>query len=299
MSDIQDKIFEVAPAKVNLYLHIQGRRPDGMHLLDSLIVFADQGDMISVSPSKDVLIDRCGPMADGLPPIKEDLVYYATNLLSEVARARVGAKISLKKNLPIAGGIGGGSADAAATIRALLKLWKIRLTPSELLTISQKLGTDTAVCLRSRPTRVTGIGENLAETSAMAPLFAVLVNPGCILPTKNVFASFCYNSKIITAESLIPLSWAADPDLLISQLRVQRNDLTDAALSLCPIINDVLNVLHSQPDCLLQRMSGSGATCFGLFSSINQAKTAAEKIKNENNCWWVKAVVLNTNKASI
>ena len=299
LSESQDKIVEVAPAKVNLYLHIRGRRPDGMHLIDSLIVFADQGDIISVSPSKDILIDRCGPMADGLPPIQEDLVYYATNLLAETVQARVGAKISIKKNLPIASGIGGGSADAAATIRALLKLWKIRLTSSELLQISHKIGADAAVCLQSRPTRVTGIGEKLIETNTMAPLFAVLVNPRCILTTKNVFSSFCHNSKIKTSVSEVPLNWAKDPYILISQLKTQRNDLTEAAISLCPVISNVLNKLQNQPDCLLQRMSGSGATCFGLFPNINLAKAAAEKIKYENDCWWVKAVALNTNKASI
>lgn len=299
MSESQDRIFEVAPAKINLYLHIQGRRSDGMHLVDSLIVFADQGDIINVSPSKDILIDRCGPMADGLPPIQDDLVYHATKLLAKIARVRVGAKIGVKKNLPIASGIGGGSADAAATIRALLKLWKITLTPSELLIITQKLGADTAVCLRSRPTRVTGIGEKLAETNSMAPLFAVLVNPGCILTTKTVFASFLSNGTIKNVESLIPLNWSRDPYLLISQLRMQRNDLTEAAITLFPIINDVLNNLHSQPNCLLQRMSGSGATCFGLFPSLHEAKSAAESIKHENDCWWVKAVALNTNVASI
>jgi 4-diphosphocytidyl-2-C-methyl-D-erythritol kinase len=285
---------EAAPAKINLYLHIAGRRPDGLHLIDSLVVFAELGDVVSVAPGNDISLSRSGPMADDLPPLEDDLVYRAARLLAERCGVADGAAIHVEKNLPIASGIGGGSADAAATIRALARLWGLDLAPDQLASLASDLGADVAVCLESRPLRVRGIGEQLSLPGALAPLHAVLINPRLAVATAEVFAAFAAAPPTPDPGPDMPETWSGDPHRFVVQLAAQRNDLTGAALSLCPAIGDVLAQLGAQPECLLPRLCGSGATCFGLFATPAAAQGAAAALRRDNPNWWVAATALDT-----
>jgi 4-diphosphocytidyl-2-C-methyl-D-erythritol kinase len=293
-NDTRGDIREAAPAKINLYLHATGRRSDGLHLLDSLVVFAALGDVVTVTPGPEISLTRSGPLAGALPPVEDDLVYRAARLLAERAGVVAGAAIHVEKNLPIAGGIGGGSADAAAAIRALARLWEID-PPAELLaSLAEDLGADLTVCLVSQPALVSGIGEILSSPGPLPPLHAVLVNPRVAVPTAEVFAAFAAGPPALPAEPNPIEAWSSDPAAFVGQLARQRNDLTDAALSLCPIIGDVLAGLGAQPECRLARMSGSGATCFGLFATLAAAQAAADAIGRDKPDWWVAATGLET-----
>ncbi len=284
---------ELAPAKINLFLHIVGRRADGMHLLDSLVVFAKLGDIVTVRPGKSLSLTRDGPMADDLPPVEEDLVFRAANLLAELAPEPAGAAIHVEKNLPVAAGIGGGTADAAAAIRALVRLWCLDLPADRLTGFVEELGADFPVCLESQPSRVGGIGEQISSPGQLAPLHAVLINPRVAISTAEVFAGVAAISSGQAAESAVGEKWAAEPRELALQLAACRNDLADAAISLCPAIGDVLTALTGRPDCLLSRMSGSGTTCFGLFATSAEAEAAAVTLQHENPDWWIVATPLD------
>lgn len=294
MSSGADVLREAAPAKINLFLHIVGRRPDDMHLIDSLVVFAELGDIVTVSPGNDISLTRSGPMAGDLPPVEDDLVFRAAILLAEAAGVTAGADIDVQKNLPVASGIGGGSADAAAAIRALTQLWRVDLPPDRLSSLAQNLGADVAVCLESQPSLVGGIGEQLSPPGALAPLHAVLVNPRLAVSTAEVFKDFTTTPQTLDSAPDVPQEWSGDPHQFARQLAACRNDLTDAALSLCPEIGNVLGQLDAQPECLLARLSGSGATCFGLFATPSAAQAAADALVRDSPGWWVAATRLDT-----
>lgn len=294
MSSDATVLREAAPAKINLFLHIVGRRPDGMHLIDSLVVFAELGDVVTVRPGTDISLTRSGSMAGDLPPIEDDLVFRAARLLAETAQVSAGATINVEKNLPVASGLGGGSADAAATIRALARLWRIDMPSDRLASLAQRLGADVAVCLESRPLRIGGVGERLSPPGTLAPLHAVLVNPRVAVSTAEVFAAFADDPQPPDPIPDGTEPWSGEPRRFVEQLAARRNDLTAAALTLCPAIGDVLAKLGAQPECLLQRMCGSGATCFGLFGTSSEAQAAAETLRRENADWWVAATRLNT-----
>ena len=294
MSSDATVLREAAPAKINLFLHIVGRRPDGMHLIDSLVVFAELGDVVTVRPGTDISLTRSGSMAGDLPPIEDDLVFRAARLLAETAQVTAGATINVEKNLPVASGIGGGSADAAATIRALARLWRIDMPSDRMASLAQQLGADVAVCLESRPLRIGGIGEQLSPPGTLAQLHAVLVNPRVAVSTAEVFAAFADATRAPVSGPDVSAAWPSETHRFVQQLAARRNDLTAAALTLCPVIGDVLARLGAQPECLLQRMCGSGATCFGLFATSSEAQAAAETTRRENPDWWVAATALNT-----
>jgi 4-diphosphocytidyl-2-C-methyl-D-erythritol kinase len=298
LSSGADALREAAPAKINLYMHIVGRRPDGMHSIDSLVVFAELGDVVTVSPGNGISLTRSGPMAGDLPPVADDLVFRAATLLAAsagvTAGAAPGAVIQVQKNLPVAGGIGGGSADAAAAIRALARLWRVDLPPGQLSSLARELGADLAVCLASRPSLVTGAGEQLSPPGALAPLHAVLVNPRLAVFTDEVFAAFAAAPQTLDSAPAAPREWSREPQQFTRQLAACRNDLTGPALSICPAIGDVLARLGAQPECLLARMSGSGATCFGLFETASAARVAADALGRDNPDWWVVATSLDT-----
>ncbi|NKB48136.1 MAG: 4-(cytidine 5'-diphospho)-2-C-methyl-D-erythritol kinase [Alphaproteobacteria bacterium] len=287
---------EAAPAKINLYLHITGRRPDGLHVLDSLVVFAEIGDGVTVAPSADISLSRSGAMVAGLPPVEGDLVFRAAHRLAELTKTPGGAAIHVEKNLPVASGIGGGSADAAATIRSLLRLWSVDLTPDLQAALAEELGADISVCLRSRPSLMAGVGEQLSSPGALPPLYAILANPGVSVSTAEVFAAFAAAAVASPANPPASEPWSNDPSAFIDQLAARRNDLTSAALSLCPAIGDVLASLEAQPECRLARMSGSGATCFGLFATPALAQAAADRLQRDHPNWWVAATALNSDK---
>uniref|UniRef100_UPI000E667EDB 4-(cytidine 5'-diphospho)-2-C-methyl-D-erythritol kinase n=1 Tax=Virgifigura deserti TaxID=2268457 RepID=UPI000E667EDB len=238
-----------APAKVNLYLHLLGRRADGLHRLDSLIVFAGVGDSVTVEAAPDLTLAVDGPFADRLPSDDDNLVLRAARFLAEAFGSdnRTGATIRLTKRLPVAAGVGGGSADAAATLLALMRLWKIRPGEKQLDRIALMLGADLPVCLAGSPCFVGGIGEELAPVPPLPPAHLVLVNPGVPLPTAAVFQarSGPFSEAARFAEA------PADAAALAALLAARGNDLTVAACGLAPAVAAMLAALDATPGCLL------------------------------------------------
>lgn len=277
---------ETGRAKINLALHVLGRRPDGYHEIDSIVAFADLGDLLTFEPADAFAIAVSGPFAGDLPPSVDNIVCKAWAVAAGYASARGRPlrplRVRLEKNLPVASGIGSGSADAAAALRAIFRL--NRLTPSrdESISLALQLGADVPVCLFQQSCRMQGAGERLTPLANFPPLSAVLVNPRIAVPTAAGFHALGlepgdnYRAPIADADD--PASW--------------RNDLTASALTLAPSIADVLAALESQDGLRLARMSGSGATCFGLFSDATAASRAAASLAASHPHWWVRKVIL-------
>lgn len=274
-----------APAKVNLCLRILGRRPDGYHLLDSLVVFAGVGDTLFVEPSPRLSLDLRGPFGSELSSGSDNLVLRAAHLLKEAVGHGAGAALVLEKHLPIAAGLGGGSSDAAATLLALDRLWRSQLGEEGLQGFAAALGADVPVCLHGRPSRVSGFGERLAPAPAMPHLWVVLVNPGVALATSTVFQA---RQGAFSPHLDWPERFAGTEDLR-TWLEDAGNDLEAPARSLRPEIDDVLTALAATPNCLIARMSGSGATCFGLYGDAASSRKAAQSIAERHPAWWVRA----------
>lgn len=275
---------EVARAKVNLFLHVRGRMPDGYHVLESLAVFPGVGDLIEVEPAEGIGLALDGPFAHALGG-GDNLVVAAARALSDRMPDRPGASIKLTKTLPVAAGIGGGSADAGATLRALSRIWPN--APREALPdIAFALGADAPVCLRSRPAFMGGVGEMLNKAPAFPAFWMVLVNPNQPLSTAEVFAGL--ERRENPAGAAAPRGFV-DFDHMIAWLQTQRNDLEKPARKLRPAIGRVLSALSWDRHCALSRMSGSGATCFGLFADSEKALAAAERIRRSDPQWWVAA----------
>lgn len=268
-----------APAKVNLTLHVTGQRGDGYHLLDSLVVFVDVGDQIVASRALALSLTIDGPMAAGLGTGEDNLVLRAARMLSPQS----GAAIRLTKNLPLASGIGGGSSDAAATLRALTDLWRLPLPDAA---SCAALGADVPVCLHPRPRRMGGIGEVLADVPALPAVWLVLVNPGIHVPTPAVFRNLANKTG---APMPAKLPSCPNAQALAAFLKTQRNDLEHPACAMAPEIAKVLTQIGATDGCLLARMSGSGATCFGLYASASAAQSAADTLRASAPKWWVKA----------
>lgn len=266
---------EFAPAKVNLTLHVTGRRADGYHLLDSLVVFAGVGDRVSASLADEASLVVTGPMAAGLSGEGDNLVLRAARLMG------VAARIGLEKVLPVSSGIGGGSADAAATLRLLARL-SGRALPGAAEVLA--LGADVPVCLQGRAVRMTGIGEGLGAVPALPEAWLVLVNPGVGVSTPAVFKALARADNAPMPREVPKMRSAAE---LAAFLSMQRNDLEAPAMALQPVIGRVKAALSAQPGCRVARMSGSGATCFGLFDDPLAAHAAARTIRAAEPAWWV------------
>ena len=282
-------IVEAAPAKLNLYLHVLGRRADGFHELDSLVAFADVGDRLTVTPAPDgPHLTITGPFAG--PLIAEDpagnLVIRAALALAERCGRPATVRIALEKNLPVASGIGGGSADAAACLRALARLWGLSADHPDLYAVGSRLGADVPVCLAGRPAYFGGIGDRLDPAPTLPETHAVLVNPGVPVPTPAVFKARQGGFSPSARFSQAP----ADAAELAVLLADRRNDLTEPALTVAPVIADVLAALTATPGCRLARLSGSGATCFGLYATAAEADAAAARLARPG--WWVRAARL-------
>lgn len=275
----------LARAKINLYLHVTGRRPDGYHLLDSLVVFAETGDEIAVAPAADLSLRIEGPFAGNLAADTDNLVLRAARGLRDLAGVEQGAVITLTKNLPVASGIGGGSADAAATLNALMALWRISPDRGALERLALSLGADVPVCLAGRPSFMGGIGEEIAPADGIPPAHLLLVNPGIATPTPAVF-------KARQGDFTPAGRWRAAPgdaQGLAEALLSRGNDLTEAAITVTPAIRDVLTAIARTEACLLARLSGSGATCFGLYAGGAEAEAARRAILAANPGWWAVA----------
>ncbi len=270
---------EAAPAKVNLYLHVVGRRADGYHLLDSLAVFPGAADTVHATPADTMTLEVSGPHGIGLETGAGNLVMRAAQALASAADIEAGARLALEKHLPVASGIGGGSADAAATLRALVRLWNVRLPMDRLWLIAQGLGADVPVCLASRPARMQGIGDILGLAPIMPACGMVLLNPGAAVSTPDVFHA---RQGAFSAIPVLPAAWP-DVAAMAAGLAGLGNDLEAPAMALCPAIAPVLDWLRAWPGCLLARMSGSGATCFGLFATAGAAAAVATQAPAS---WW-------------
>lgn len=265
---------EFAPAKVNLCLHVTGQRADGYHLLDSFVVFCDIGDQIDVAAADDLRLAIDGPHSANLAASDDNLVLRAARLMQSRAAIR------LTKNLPVSSGIGGGSADAAATLRALARLTGKPL-PDAAAVLS--LGADVPVCLAGTPLRMQGVGEKISPAPPLPETYVLLANPGIGVATPAVFKALAEKNN-----AALPAIPAFDaPADLADWLRQQRNDLEPAATRLVPEIAMVKAAIAAQPGCLIARMSGSGATCFGLFAKAEQAKAAAQALRHAQPHWWL------------
>jgi 4-diphosphocytidyl-2-C-methyl-D-erythritol kinase len=264
---------EIARAKLNLALHIRGRAPDGYHRLETVFAFAEDGDVLRASPAADLTLRIEGPFADGLSAGEDNLVLRAARSLQARFGGGEGAALVLEKRLPVASGIGGGSADAAAALRLLNRLWEIGASEAELLELARPLGADVPACLLSRPCFGTGRGDDLQpyDLSAFARAPLLLVNPRVGVSTADVFRAW-------SGEDRGPLA---------GDLHQARNDLEAPAKRIARVIGTVLEALQRCPGASLVRMSGSGATCFALFDSEAARDGAAARISAEQPGWWL------------
>jgi 4-diphosphocytidyl-2-C-methyl-D-erythritol kinase len=278
-------ISERAHAKVNLDLLITGRRADGYHQLDSLVVFVELADRLTFQHRRELTLELGGPFAAGLESEGDNLVLRAARALAAHLGRGPGARIVLDKQLPLAAGLGGGSADAAATLRGLGRLWQATLAPGELAAMALRLGADVPVCLASRPVRMRGIGEILEPVPGLPRLDLLLVNPGVPVATAAVFAGLGGRVPEAVPDQDRPLDRAD----LAGWLARRPNHLEAPARRLAPAIDEVLAALGAQPGCRLARLSGSGATCFGLFADPAGAAAAAAAIAAARPGWWVRA----------
>jgi len=275
------KIF--APAKVNLFLHVTGKRPDGYHTLQSLVGFADIGDELEFAEHDSLYIDVDGPFAAPLENLRDNLVYKAAQLLSKTYGVPPRGKIILTKNLPVASGLGGGSSDAAATLKGLEQLWHLPEDPVRMQEVAQQLGADVPVCMYKKLAWVEGIGEKVTCMPETPEMHFVLANPLVPTPTADVFRRFRSRPSDpvqFSSRRKSAAGWIAD-------IKIYRNDLTDAAIAVTPVIKEVLFALGSTEGCLLHRLCGSGATCFGIYDTAESARAAADMLAARHPDWWV------------
>lgn len=288
-----DTVIVAAAAKVNLALHIVGRRDDGFHLLESLIGFTEIIDHITLTASDDISLDVSGPEQKALADTDDNLVIRAACLVKDHVSGTGGVHVALAKHIPVAAGLGGGSADAAATVQGCETLWNITSTvPIEDATLAARLGADVPVCRFGRSAWVSGIGERVSPAPSWPDLWMILVNPGIPVATTKVFQAFSGQFTKPEIQNGTGPTWSLSVGDFIDYLASRENSLTDAALSIAPVIAEVLAVLSAAPDCLLTRMSGSGPTCFGLFDSETKAQNAAKTIDEKKSEWWVRATRL-------
>lgn len=286
-----ESLVESAPAKVNLTLRVVGRRADGYHDLESLVAFADIGDEVSLAPGGELALTVSGPGAGQAGDNADNLVVKAAAALADrVAGLRLGT-FHLDKRLPVAAGLGGGSADAAASLRLLARANDLAADDGRLFDAARATGADVPVCLDPRPRLMRGIGDILSAPLKLPPLPVVLVNPGVALATKAVFAGWTAADEPVAFDaSRFKMTLSRDECLRL--LALQANDLEPAAIALAPPIAEVLVALRALSGCRLARMSGSGATCFGLFSTAAATIEAAKTLAGAHPRWWIRATAL-------
>lgn len=277
-----------APAKINLALHVTGQRNDGYHLIDSIVVFVGVGDRLLARAAAITTLQIDGPMSAGVPTGPDNLVLRAASLFDPP----VAAALHLTKMLPAAAGIGGGSSDAAACLRLLADLGGRTLPDPDAVL---RLGADLPACLAGHPLRMTGIGEHLTPLAPLPRLWAVLVNPGVAVDTGAVYRGLARRDGAgVTVQPP-----GGDAAATLDWLRGLRNDLQSPALVRAPVIGDVLDALSACDGCALARMSGSGATCFGLFTDAETASGAADRIHAARPGWWCVAAPVLTEPQAI
>ena len=282
-----------ARAKVNLSLKVLGRRADGYHELESLVAFAGVGDELTLEPGSELGLSIGGPLGGGLEADERNLVLRAARALADEAGPLRWGRFHLVKRLPVASGIGGGSADAAGALRLLARLNGMSRGEPALLRAAARVGADVPVCLDSRARVMAGIGERLGEPLRLPPLFAVLVNPGVPVETAAVFRELgLQRGQELSPAGAMPDLAKPSVDALVAMLGGSGNDLEAPARRVAPVLGEMLAGLAALPGCRLARMSGSGATCFALFDDCRASAAAAEALRKSRSSWWVKPTVL-------
>ena len=277
---------DFAPAKINLTLRVIGRRADGYHELESLVVFADIGDTVSFTAGDTTTLDVGGRFGAAIGATADNLVLKAAAALAARVPGLRGGHFTLEKNLPVAAGIGGGSADAAAALRLLARATDVALDDPRLMAAALAVGADVPVCVGAKARVMRGIGEMLSPPLDLPPLPAVLVNPGVATATRDVFRAFAGMTGSTTPLGEVPR------DGLVDFLHAHGNDLTPAAIVCVPLIGEVLDTLGELPGMRLARMSGSGSTCFAVFDSAASAAAGASHLQEARPDWWVAAATL-------
>jgi 4-diphosphocytidyl-2-C-methyl-D-erythritol kinase len=277
---------ERAPAKLNLFLHVGARGSDGYHALESLVVFSDFGDRLHLEPARGFELIRTGPYATALPDRPdEDLTARAVAGLAEIFGRTADFTITLDKNIPVAAGLGGGSADAAAAIRLVCREWGVDPGDARVRELAAGLGADVPMCLYSRPAWIAGAGEHVTPVDACAELDLLLVNPRVALSTAQVFGAYVPGDPVADIDpASVDLASTASA---LAFLEHQHNDLAAPAQGLCPVISDVLEELTQASDCRMARMSGSGPTCFAIFDNEDSCKRAARELAARHPGWWL------------
>jgi 4-diphosphocytidyl-2-C-methyl-D-erythritol kinase len=285
---------ERAPAKINLTLHIVGRRTDGFHSLESLVAFSRGGDTLTLTDGEPLALSIEGPSAAASGRVEDNLVLRAAgHFAKHFPGAKVGA-FHLVKRLPVAAGLGGGSSDAAAALRLLARANAVALDDPHLFEAAKATGADVPVCLMRRARMMRGVGDELGPLLALPPLVGLLVNPGKPVATKEVFSLMKITPGAAAGFGGHPELYPKMPtDALLASLRKGRNDMEAATCLLAPVVSDVLSVLGAAPGCRLARMSGSGATCFALFKDCKSAARAKKAILRAHPAWWVRNCVLS------
>jgi 4-diphosphocytidyl-2-C-methyl-D-erythritol kinase len=286
------KIVERAPAKINLSLGILGRRADGYHLIDSIVAFASEHDRLTFVPGRGLGLALRGRNVPAAGPVADNLVIKAAYALADQVPGLGLGRFELTKRLPIAAGIGGGSADAAAALRLLARANRLSLDDPRLFRAARIVGADVPVCVDPKPRLMRGIGEQLSQPLPLPRIPALLINPGVAVATRDVFASLGLKLGTRVRRPFAPRRWPRGRDAWIALLAKRTNDLEAPAVALQPVIAEVLAILHQQSRCELARMSGSGATCFGLFATPGAAASAARAISRAHPRWWIKAVTI-------
>ena len=284
-----------APAKVNLTLRVLGRRGDGYHSIDSLVAFANVGDQLRLHPGEPLHLSVHGMTQPDAGPVPDNLVLKAAQALAAEIPDLLTGRFILDKQLPVAAGIGGGSADAAAALRLLAQFNAIALDDPRLLRAAARTGADVPVCLDPRARIMRGIGDVLSAPLDLPPLPALLVNPRIVVPTRDVFAALGLEpggAGNDVGDSDTPASPLSSPAEVFRALAASANDLEEPAVRLHPLIGDLLQDLRALNGCRLARMSGSGATCFALFDTQDEAMASAHRVSALQKKWWVAATVL-------
>jgi 4-diphosphocytidyl-2-C-methyl-D-erythritol kinase len=282
-------LVELAPAKVNLTLAVLGRRADGYHLLDSLVVFAGIADRLTFVPGPALELLVRGDTAGQAGPLDDNLVLKAARALAAEAPGLTLGRFTLEKQLPVAAGLGGGSSDAAAALRLLARANRMARGNSKILKVAPKVGADVPVCVDPRPRRMRGIGEQLSAPLKMPKIAAVVINPGVAVPTRDVFAGLGLKPGGPARRAAPSRALPRGLEAFVAYLAKHGNDLERPAIEIQPVIARVLESLRETKGCLLARMSGSGATCFGLYASPRAASAAARSLAAAHPTWWVKA----------
>ncbi|PCI89045.1 MAG: 4-(cytidine 5'-diphospho)-2-C-methyl-D-erythritol kinase [Hyphomicrobiales bacterium] len=283
----------LCPAKINLFLHILGKRTDGFHMLESLVTFADCGDELSFERADELTLEIIGPYANELNgfDINDNLIIRAAKLFEQHFNIRVAGKFTLLKNLPVASGIGGGSSNAAMAIKLLMQAYD---KADDMDDVLLALGADVPVCFNGKNVIMSGIGERLDQWPELPNLHAILVNPNEAVSTAKIFGKLNASADIAPydfARQVAPIF--CDVFELAKFLKNQRNDMQSAAVEICPKIANVLNALNECDDLLFAQMSGSGATCFAIFNTSRQAKTATKQLADAHPNWWIKSTIFS------